>query len=78
MVVVGNVVCHSTEQYIMTTELYKQYITAKYNFSLLEYLEELHKNNYWTKPELSVRMRTAERRSIRFIENHMRRITRET
>lgn len=46
-------------------------------FDLLEYLENLHKNEYWTKPELSARMRDAERRSIKLVENHMRRILRE-
>ena len=48
-----------------------------HNTALLEYLENLHKNEYWTKTELSARMRDAERRSIQLVENHMRRITRE-
>ena len=58
----------------MNTDLHERYMPSKDEFSLLDYLEELHKLNYWCKPELSIIMRNAERRSIKLVEKHMRRI----
>lgn len=43
-------------------------------YDLFYYLQELHKKEYWTKPELSVSFRCAEKRSIHFIEQYMRRL----